>query len=343
MFNLVLMAALAGFVLLGLVAFGSIVTLFFTRISWDVRTLRARALEIVDGYRGPDLPVTRNDEIGELMQSINQMQSELRNREVRLELSRREHFHQEKMAAIGQLAAGVAHEINNPVAAITGVAEAIAQVRDPKHCVHAGALCRPELILEHARRVAAITRQMADFSAPRSPEPRLIDLNGLVESTCAFVRYDRRYRSVALETDLDRGLPALVAVPDQVTQVLMNLLINAADALEGASGRRPAVQVITRENGEHVVITVRDNGCGMAAETLERAFDDYYTTKPQGRGTGLGLALCRRLVEARGGSVELESSLGEGTIARVRLPIRMPAPQKPDGTTGEGDAVAGNR
>jgi signal transduction histidine kinase len=309
-----------GFAVLGLTVFGSVMGLFFARMAWDVRRLERRAMRIVSGYRGPALKVDRNDEIGTLMHSVNQMQSELRARDSRLEIARQEQMHKEKMAAIGALASGIAHEINNPIAAITGVAEEISTTRSERSCPHHGAACRPDLILEHARRVATITRQISTFSSPASAQPELIDVNALLENVCAFIRYDRRYRRIELVTDLDRSLPATTAVADHLTQVMMNLLVNAGDAC--ADVDRPAVvRVVSRHDAHGIDIRVIDNGCGMSAHALEHAFDEYFTTKEPGKGTGLGLAVCRRLLESAGARITLESVAGAGATASLRLPL----------------------
>ncbi len=312
-----------GFATVGLTIFGSVMALFFARLAWDIRRLERRAMRIVSGYRGSALKVTRDDEVGALMQSVNQMQSELRARESRLEISRQEQMHKEKMAAIGSLASGIAHEINNPIAAIAGVAEEISITREARQCPHHGAACRPELILEHARRVSAITRQISTFSAPASAQPELIDVNSVIENVCAFVRYDRRYCRVDLRTELDRRVPAAIAVADHLTQVLMNLLVNAADAC--ADLERPAVvEVHTREHEGGVEIRVIDNGSGMTPHALAHAFDEYFTTKPPGQGTGLGLAVCRQLLEGVGARIELRSQWGVGTTAVVQLAGEAP-------------------
>lgn len=308
----------------GIIVFGAAIMRFFTRLVWDVRDVQSRALEIVKGYRGPAMGVTRADEVGALMRSVNLMQDELREREAALELSRQERFHHDKMAAVGSIAAQVAHEINNPISAIAGVAQAISDVKGLGHCPHHGEACQPQLILDQARRISVITRQLSDFGSPKSAELQLLDVNGLVGSTVAFLRYDRRFRSVAVELELDRQLPAVMAVGDHLAQVLMNLLINAADAVAEANvkGR---LTVATRQRDGEVLVTVADNGKGMDAATKARAFDDYFTTKPAGKGSGLGLALCRRLMRGAGGEVELESLPGVGTTVALRIPLERTA------------------
>ena len=293
-----------GLSIAGMLVFGALMLLFLTRLGWDLKRLQERALAVVKGYRGAPLPVTREDEIGALERSVNRMQQELVEREAEVELARSQQFHREKMAAVGALAAQVAHEINNPIAVIAGIADAIGEVR----------------IAEQARRVAAITRQIALMSSPQPAERQLLDLNGLVENACAFARYDARLRRVELELALDRRLPAVHAVGDHLTQVLMNLLINSADAIAqaGVAGR---IRVGTQRDGSAVSLTVSDNGAGMDGDTRSRAFDEFFTTKPRGKGCGIGLALSRRLLREAGGDIALESQPGRGALFTVRLPI----------------------
>lgn len=309
------------FGLFGLTVLGTVTALFFSQLTWDIRNVAARAMAIVKGYRGDPLPLTRGDEVGELMDALNNMQRELRRHEAQIELARQQHFHREKMAAVGSLAAQLAHEINNPIAAIAGVAQSISEVRAGRLCSNDLAICRPELILEQAKRVALITRQIAEFTAPHPPDPQLLDLNGLVRSTCTFIGYDRRFRDIELKTDLDLQLPAVNGVGDHLTQVLMNLLINAADALEEVSGRKPRIVVATRGLPDRVELTVSDNGQGIPEATQAKVFEEFFTTKPAGKGSGLGLALCRNLLETCGGSIHLVSRVDAGTTVTVQLPL----------------------
>ncbi len=308
-------AAIAG--LLGAVFFGTVLTLFLTRLAWDIRKLAVRAVDVVSGYRGAPLDITRGDEVGDLMQAVNRMQSELHHWEQQLEISRQQRFHQEKMAAIGSLAAAVAHEINNPIAAIAGIAQSMKDADRP--AAGAAGSDVAELVLEQTRRIATISRQIAELTAPHSPDPELLDLNALVRNTCSFISYDKRFRSIDLVLELDSQIPAIEAIADHLTQVLMNLLINAADALENVSGRKPTIRMATQAADGEVVITVNDNGKGMDSEVLARAFDESYTTKAPDKGRGLGLFLCKSLLEGCGNRIELESTPGVGTTARIRL------------------------
>jgi signal transduction histidine kinase len=306
---------------LGVGILGAVASLFFRHLSRDIGAVKQRAGEIVRGYRGEPLAVTRGDELGELMSAVNDMEAELKSRENQLELSRQQRFHTEKMAAVGSLAAAVAHEINNPLAAIVGVAESLVNERNQGCHAARRADQQIDLILDQARRVMTITRQIGEFSLQRPLEPALIDVNTLVRSTCNFISFDKRFRGIVLKQDLADGLPAPLVVSDHVVQVLMNLLINAADALEGREGLAPAIRVETRLAGRVVVLAVTDNGPGIASENLVRIFETHFTTKPPGRGSGLGLSLCRSLMQQDGGEIEVKSAVGQGTTVRVMLPV----------------------
>lgn len=312
--------------LLGVVIFGALVTIFFTRLTWDIRRVSVRAIAIIKGYRGEPLDVTRGDDVGGLMMAINDMQRELRVRERHLEFARQQQFHHDKMAAVGSLATAVAHEINNPIMAIAGVAEAIVEKkkRSPD-CDACDTECQPELILEQTRRIAKITRQISEFSVPQSPEPQLLDLNALVSSTTSFVRFDKRFGKIDLTLVLDSQLPAVEGVADHIIQVLINLLVNAADALEEVTDRPPQVRVTTSHDENYAVIEVTDNGIGMGESERAQAFDEYFTTKGPGKGSGIGLFLCKSLLEESDGSIELKSERGNGTRVIVRLPLASDA------------------
>lgn len=310
--------------MMGVTLLGTIMVLFFKRLTKDLQELQDRALDVVNGYRGAPLPIRRHDEVGQLMAAVNSMATALDRHEKELIVERQKYFHQEKMAAIGALAAGVAHEIGNPIAAISGIAQDMRERRDNEqavcgedHCKD----CRPDMIQEQTERLAAITREISEFASPQPVEPQLLDLNGQLRSTTSLIRYDKRLRRVDLRLELDPNLPAIYGVPDQYTQVIMNLLINAMDALEPVTDRQPEIVISTRTEGERVCMTVEDNGLGMEKAVLERAFDAFFTTKPAGKGTGLGLSLCYSIMQTHGGSIEIESAPDAGTRVRVYFPI----------------------
>ncbi len=310
-----------GMGVLGVILFGSTVGIFFSRLAGDLNLLKAKAQEIVKGRRGRPLDIQRRDEVGQLMEAVNQMQLELARQEEELALERQRAMHREKMVAIGTLAAGIAHEIGNPITAISGIAQQMCSEQGQRHCRDQGAQCFPEMILEQTQRVARITREVSAFSSQRSHMRELLDLNQLVRSTASLMRFDKRYRDIELLLDLDSQLPAIQGVADQLIQVLMNLMINAADAMEDVHDRPHQIRVATRANEGGVEVVVADNGKGMDADTLHRATEAFFTTKPVGKGTGLGLSLCSSVVEECRGQLRIESTPGQGTTVRVMLPL----------------------
>jgi len=313
-------AALASllFGLIGLLLLGAIIGLFFTRLTKDLHTLKARAIDIIRGERNVLTPVTRNDEVGELMQAVNQMASALNEREKELVIARQKYFHQEKMAAVGALAAGVAHEIGNPIAAMSGVLqEMVLEQSTGKRKMAEGS--KLAMLQNHIHRLSAITREISEYAAPQPVERQLLDLNGLVRTTAGLMGYDKRMRRVNLRLNLDSQLPAIYGVADQLTQVIMNLLINAADALETADGRAQEIILNTEVVGGNVRLIVADNGCGISKDTLSRVFEAFFTTKR--KGNGLGLSLCYSIITGHGGTIEINSIPDEGTQVQVILPL----------------------
>jgi signal transduction histidine kinase len=258
------------------------------------------------------------------MRAVNNMQDELCKREMQIELGRQQRFHKEKMASIGSLAAAIAHEINNPLSAIVGIAQAMVEEEQQCGRTRVGTVCQLQLVMEQAKRVMQITRQIGEFSVPQSQHPELIDINGLVRSTCNFIAFDHRFRRLELMQKLDPALPAAHAVADHVVQVLMNVLINAADALEHCTDRPPTIAISTYLRDGAVRIAVSDNGCGIAPENIDNVFIEHFTTKVVGRGSGLGLALCRSLIGSAGGDIAIESNAGEGTSVVISLPPPRP-------------------
>jgi len=309
--------------LLGLTLLGAINALFFTRLTHDLQTLKKRADEMLKAPRADPIPVTRKDEVGQLSESINRMASELEEREKALELERQKYFHQEKMAAIGTLAAGIAHEVGNPIAAISALVQESVQAKIAGKCPYLedDDLCKLEMVLGHAERLRTITQEISRFARPRLDERQLLDLNSLIRATCRLMRYDARWKNIEVQLDLDSNLPAINAVGDQLTQVIMNLLVNSADALEGLEERTRIITISTVPAEGGIYLMVRDNGRGMEKDALTHAFEAFFTTKAPDRGTGLGLSLCDSIVRGHGGQIEIKSTPNVGTTIKVFLPL----------------------
>lgn len=230
--------AVAGFLL-----FGSLAAWTFGRLARDIRALEAHARRIVRGERGVALPVRRADELGRLMHAVNRMAEDLDERERQIELDGERRSHAEKMRSVAALAAGVAHEVNNPLAVIAGTAQVLRSQTDPVE-IEAGA----EIILEQAQRAAQAARTLAEASAPNPAASDWLDLNALVRRVVQLNGYDKRWRGVRVELELEAQLPALRSSADVLQQVLMLWLAIGCDALQ-RDGRRAAARVLTRSAG----------------------------------------------------------------------------------------------
>jgi two-component system NtrC family sensor kinase len=230
-----------------------------------------------------------------------------------------------RLADVGQLAAGVAHEINTPLASIALRAESLlAAAADPGLAGLPAFRNFPrylKTIDEEVYRCKKIIGALLEFSRSRKPEVRDADLNALAETAAELVRHPMRLKQVELKLDLDPALPDVRADDGQLRQVLLALLLNALDAT-AAGGH---VRLATRGGPEAVALTVEDDGAGIPPELLDKVFTPFFTTKPVGRGTGLGLAICHGIVEAHGGEIRIESEPGRGTRVGVTLPRRPPA------------------
>ncbi|MEH6628808.1 MAG: HAMP domain-containing sensor histidine kinase [Motiliproteus sp.] len=317
-----LVSVLSG--LFGLLVMGVVVALFFGRLTGDLLGLHRRVNQIVGGYRGASLASARSDELGELIEGVNQMAERLGEREQQLEIVRQKKFHQDKMGTIGHLAAGIVHEVGNPVAAILGLAEESSRGLEQGDADTEGVRTNLKYILTYADKLRVISEDLAAFNKPKVTEYEWINLNQLVNDVENITSYDERWYGIHVNTNLDPGLPAIQGVGEQLSQVLLNLLENSFESMIALDGRSPLVEVKTsalegEQNGVRLEIT--DNGCGIEPDKMDRVFDAFYTTKEADRGSGLGLLLCHAIITTHGGSIDLSSESGKGTRVVIQLPL----------------------
>jgi len=316
-----------------LVAFLLLVLAYFALTYLIVRPLDqlSRAAErVAGGARHLTLPAPRARELGELGASLKAMTEKLISEEealrkqveaveaarVRLSEAQDRLVRSERLASVGRLAAGLAHEIGNPISALIGLQDLLlggglepAEVQDFL-----------QRMRRETERINGILRDLLQFARPgvstgEAVEPG--DVATAVTDTASLVAPQKEMKEISLELQLAHDLPPVVLGRDQLMQVVLNLVLNAADAV-GAGGE---VKVSARVQGANVELSVSDNGPGVAEAVRGRLFEPFATTKEPGKGTGLGLAVCRGLVEAVGGSVVLDESYRNGARFVVELPV----------------------
>jgi signal transduction histidine kinase len=333
------------------------------RIALPLQRLSAAARQVAGGDLETRVPVAGAREAAEVGRSFNEMTDaleartgalekavvELRAANQDLRTARAGLDRAERLAAVGRLAAGVAHEVGNPIGAMLALLDLASRdsgISDATrgHLERAG---------REGQRVGGILRQLLDFSRPPRPTPTRLDLATLAEETIALVSAQRRYDGIGFEVRREGMQPPVLADSSAVTQILLNLVLNAADAVAGVPEprvtlrTRPAVLrsraadaagvTPERRSPDGVECVVADNGCGIAEADCERIFDPFFTSKPPGEGTGLGLASAVRLAEELDGQLELAPPPdGFRTAFALRLPAASETGERPSARGGGG-------
>ncbi|MCF8259967.1 MAG: PAS domain S-box protein [Melioribacteraceae bacterium] len=218
----------------------------------------------------------------------------------------------EKLAVIGQLAAGVAHEIGNPLASISSLVQILQRKSSDDFTIES-----LSSIKENIDRITKIVRELVDFSRPPSYEKKLIQITDVLKTALGIVKYDKRVRKVDFATTFDPDLPFIYVVPDQLLQVFINILINALDAIDG-EGR---IAVSSCHDSKYIYIEIEDDGVGMTIDVINKIFDPFFTTKGVGKGTGLGLSVSYGIVKKLQGEIHIKSELNKGSKFMIQLPI----------------------
>jgi len=339
------MAALSlGFIVIAALCVGFLV---HRLVYVPLRDLETGARRLSTGNLEQTIPVRSEDEFGRLAASFNAMtvalgnsQSELREwgytleqkvakRTQELRIAEAETARTEKLASVGLLAAGIAHELNNP---LTGVLTFTTLLRKkmPDGSADAEDL---DLVIRETKRCAAIIRRLLDFAREKTPEKKFADLNQVIEDTARIIERPASFRDIEIAMDLDRNLPQVWVDADLIKQVIMNMLVNAQHAIENEGNitvrSRRCPQPKSPEPGMEPVpmveVSIIDTGCGIPEKNLKRIFDPFFTSKEVGKGTGLGLSVSHGIVRAHGGVIEVESTVGKGSTFRIYLPLEPPS------------------
>jgi two-component system NtrC family sensor kinase len=330
---------------LGFVVVVSLCVGFFVHrmVYVPLNDLQDGAKRLASGNLGELIPVRSHDECGQMAESFNIMTLALRRSESELrewthtleqkvaEKTRELHLalvetaQREKLASVGLLAAGIAHELNNP---LTGILTFSHLTRE-KMADGSPEAEDLDLVIRETKRCSSIIRRLLDFAREKTPEQKFADINHLIEETVHLVERPAHLSDIEVTMDLDRDLPQVWVDEDLIKQVIMNILVNAQQAIEDEGSitirsRRAAESRSPELGGEPVPmieISITDTGCGIPEKDLQRIFDPFFTSKGVGKGTGLGLSVSHGIVMAHNGAIEVDSEVGKGSTFRVYLPL----------------------
>jgi signal transduction histidine kinase len=284
-------------------------------LSRPLRELTEKTLEVARGNYGAQIELTRNDELGVLAKSFNAMSQQMAADIARLKEINQALIRTEKLATAGTLATGVAHEVNNPLASISSLVQSLqSRVQDERD--HETL----RVILTQITRITSVLRSLMEFARPQTPTRKATDLNQIIAKSIELARFDKRFKQLQLAIEFSNDLPPLQLDHDQIQQVFLNLLLNARDAIEEAENDAGEIRLTTRREAEEIIAEITDNGSGIAPENLAHIFDPFFSTKPGGKGTGLGLAVSHSIIAAHGGRISITPQ-ARGTSVIVAFPV----------------------
>ncbi len=328
----------------GILLSAGAVWFFVRRIIHPLRQLRDTAEAVGHGDFSRRMGRLANDELGDLAEAFNRMTSNLQTSRTELEravetlqATQAQLIQSEKLSAVGQFVAGVAHELNNPLTAVIGFSDLLVQTpTDPAIKPHL------ERIARSAHRCHKIVQNLLGFARQHPPERALVAVNDAIDEVLEIMAYDFRTGNVEIVREFGGDLPLILADRHQLQQVFINILSNGRQAIQAFSNQG-RITLRTRRVDADVQVELADNGPGISAENLSRIFDPFFTTKPVGKGTGLGLSLCYGIVREHGGTISARSEPGQGASFLITVPAASaaagaseartePAARRADGT-----------
>lgn len=289
-----------------------LVLLIVRSISRPLQRITLAAVQVTEGKYGTEVDLRKsNDEIGLLADSFNEMSRKMATDIEHLRSLNEQLARAERLAAMGTLAAGVAHEVNNPLASISSLVQMMKTDAD------VDTKEKLSLISAQIERITQVTKDLTDFARVRPAARKSVDINAVVESSIRLASFDSGFQRLEIVRQLTGDLPEIHADGDQLQQVILNLLLNARDAMPNGG----KLTVATSQSAAEISVSVEDSGLGIDESFRKQLFDPFFTTKPAGKGTGLGLAVCYGIVTAHNGRIDVESNNGSGTKFTITLPM----------------------
>jgi two-component system NtrC family sensor kinase len=293
-----------------------VLAVYLTRsITTPIRSLVAASRGIAKGDHDRRIPVTSADEMGYLCMTFNRMVEAIAERDRKLkERTEMQIVQSEKLASLGRLASGIAHEINNPLTGVLSYGTALYD--ELKGSDYAEDL---KVIIDETLRCREIVKGILDFARETSIEKRPHDLDRIISETLAILQKHVSFHDVRIRKNLAGNLPQISVDANQMRSVINNLVVNAADAMHNEGDLSIATEY-DRDRGR-IIITVADTGVGISPENMGKIYDPFFTTKETGKGTGLGLAVVYGVVQRHNGTIRAESTVGAGTTFTIELPV----------------------
>ena len=301
-------------VMLSITAVASLLLVFFytKMMTKPIDSIVLMSKEIKNGNLSARCHIHSAGEMGLLCKTINQMADAIEQHEKKMKQDTQMQILQsEKLASIGRLAAGVAHEINNP---LTGVLTFTHLLKDRSN--EEEDIKDLDVIIQETKRVREIVRNLLDFARQSPPIKELLNLNEIIQQLLKLVISQNVFRKIKIDEKYDVNLPEVLVDKNQLQQVFLNLLLNAGEAITGDG----TIAISTAHNEKSILITFTDSGCGISDEDIEKIFDPFYTTKPVGQGTGLGLSISYGIIQQHRGTIQCVSQVGQGTTFKIYLP-----------------------
>lgn len=297
-----------------------LVLLVVRSISRPLQRITLAAVQVTEGEYGTEVDLRKsNDEIGLLASSFNEMSRQMAADIDKLQKLNEQLIRTEKLAAMGTLAAGVAHEVNNPLASISS----LIQMMQSRGDLNEETRDKLKLISTQIQRISQVTRDMMDFARVRPAAKSMVNINGVIEKSLRLASFDNSFQKLELKTEFKPEMADVLADGDQLQQVFLNLFLNARDAMPDGGD----LTVVTSDADGEIFVEIADSGYGINEKDLKQVFDPFFTTKPTGKGTGLGLAVCYGIITAHGGRIEIDSKDSAGT----RFIIVLPAAERHEG------------
>jgi two-component system, NtrC family, sensor kinase len=254
------------------------------------------------------------EKLEQIQQELLQSNEELKSSLDTLQKTQQHLVQAEKMASVGQLAAGVAHELNNPLGGIL-IYTSLLLEKAKKESRDAADMQR---IIAETERCRKIVRGLLDFSRQTRIDAAIVDLNKILSSTLALVTQQALFHNIQVEQSYENALPNVFVDVGQIQQVFLNIILNAVDAMQGRGVL--SVKTVGAADSTRVRVLIADTGCGMTKEIMEKIFEPFFTTKPRGTGTGLGLAIAYGIVQKHNGDILVQSEVGKGSCFTIELP-----------------------